>query len=73
VLKELEVGNEEDMIDDDANSTRVDPMVVDDSDRETSKRNPRSALRLLVWFIPRDFDPIDRSHRSHCSARVTSF
>jgi hypothetical protein len=67
VLKELEVGNEEDMIDDDANSTRVDPMVVDDSDRETSKRNPRSALRLLV------FDPIDRSHRSHCSARVTSF
>jgi hypothetical protein len=33
VLKELEVGKEED-IDDDANSTRKDPMVVDDSDSD---------------------------------------
>jgi hypothetical protein len=33
VLKELEVGKEED-IDDDANSTRKDPVVVDGSDRD---------------------------------------
>jgi hypothetical protein len=33
VLKKLEVGKEED-IDDDANSTRKDPMVVDDSDND---------------------------------------
>ncbi len=50
MLKELEVGNEED-IDDDANSTRVDPMVVDDSDRETSQRKDDVSWVVHIRYI----------------------